>query len=244
MLNVVRLSNGWEVRVRPVPPTANFKWEATHIKLPKKPGKPVAVITSKLTGHTETPDALPESKEWNAWLAEMMLWEEEVENIQQSASSDEMHFAFDYACVDWRNPDQGVEEWIEDPPDGWEIPRALIKHEVENADSDMRMAFINYCLIEVPEDHNVIRRWMYPVGEDSTAPISESEVERVLASFQDGMASGWKLGGDLGSTARPGTRQTEVVGIRKRDVHSEGKKANTGWLVRLFKRLTHHNDGS
>jgi len=92
----ITLGNGWEVQARPVPPHATYVWQQIHIPTPNKPSRPMVELVSEVTGHTEIVPALPDSDEWDAWVEQIKVWNDAVQEItHQDKNERDGHFRLD-----------------------------------------------------------------------------------------------------------------------------------------------------
>jgi hypothetical protein len=183
---------------------------------------------SNLTGHEETVEALPETKEYDAYLYEMMLWEEECRRIREDLALSETDFSYDYAILGWR--EMGSEEWKSEAPDDWQPSGAYGRHGVELSDI-RRLTFIFDELLDTADKMDAVREVAFPVGDADTSPITEEEVRAVLDTFPVGSTGD---GGSVGGTARAGRGGHQDVGVRKRDADGRRKRPLTRWLVRML----------
>lgn len=208
------LNNGWEVRVRCVPPTASYRWQEAHITRPPRPPRPVVRIKAKADGHVEEVPALPDSTEWNIWVQQMAEWELKCEELHQEVMDQETDFSFDYALVAWRSAGGvgDVEEWTREVPEGWEFPQALITHGAAKPNNDNPvMDFINYELLNTGETRDIIRPLAFPgAGEADTSPVTQAEVEAALRSFRSPMGAPRAAGDMDDSTTSPNDRDQDV----------------------------------
>lgn len=239
-LTIVQLVGEWEVQVTPVPPQASFRWSKHHVKYPPKPYRPMVEIRSKLLPEGAPPEivpALPESPEWNGWLEEMKIWQEECEHIREEMAPKEMEFSLDYAVKGWRK--KGSEdEWLAEPPDGWLPSEALERHGIEDGLS-VRLSFIYYELLAHPQNFDLIMAAAFPKGERDTSLISEEEVDAALSKFRSGGGMSGSAG-HVGTNAGTGTQVRGAQGadehVRRGNVSSRRKGTIARWLVRTFQR--------
>jgi len=221
-----------EALVRPVPPTATVHWQKSHLDIPDKPARPMAEVTSKLDGHTEVHPALPDSEEWDAWIAEMQQWYEEAERIQEEHSHEQLEYHLDYAIVGWREAGSD-DNWQKMPPEDWEPPDVLRRHNVPIPD-DMRVAYLMYVVLDTPWKMNVVAEAAWRSSSDperDVSPITEKEVSAVLDKFRGGDEDS---GGDMGSSSRGRGKRSPNDRIRSRDVKGRGAGERSGLLVRLI----------
>jgi len=230
-----------EVLVRPVPPTASVHWQKAHVRLPKKPSRPMQEITSKLDGHTEIVPALPDSDEWNAWVLKMQDWYAQVDDIREEHIQDQMQFYMDYAILGWRNADS-QDEWQEMPDEEWEIPAALTRHGVDSI-NDKRVAYIMYAILDENWKVQAVASKAWPEGRDAErddSPVTREEVAAVLDKFPGrDEDSGRPMDASAGGTR---VRRADER-IRTRDAASRGNCRRPGFLVRALKRLSGDTDG-
>lgn len=240
---IVQLSNQLEALVCPVPPHASFKWQKAHIHYPDKPGRPMVMLKSELTGHSETASALPESAEWNVWAQEMEIWRAECETLRMAAANDEMDFSIDYAVVGWRVCGSD-DEWTIEPPDDWQPRGALDRHGIPVDESKRRIGFIYLELLERPEDHTAVLSAAFPEGELDTSPVTEEEVSAVAGKFRAGDGVSRTAGSVGGRTGVGGREPHPNVTVRTRDAGGKQKSSIARRLVQLFKRSKDSHGGS
>jgi len=228
-VTVVSLSNDWEVQVRPVPPTATFKWEKANLNLPPKPGRPMATYTSELDGHIETVPALPDSKEWKEWELKMLTWREECDVLREDALYDESDYSIDYAIVAFRKKEEGP--WLIEPPAEWKVPEAMSRHGADDFDC-RRLAFIQLELLEFQPDYEKLHAVMFPVGEQSTAPVIKEEIRAALERFPSGDGGAAR---SLGASAGFSSRGHKDVNVRTGDASGGQKASIARRVVFLFK---------
>lgn len=221
-----------EALVRTVPPTATVHWQRAHLDIPNKPGRPMVELTSKLDGHTEIVPALPKSEEWDAWVAEMQEWYDEVDRIQEEKSYSQLEYHLDYALVGWR--DAGSDnEWELDPPDDWNPPNVLERHGIDVTD-DRRLAYILYVVLDEPWKINTVAEKAWRESKDpehDASPITQKEISAVQDKFRSGDADTRRHVGSASGSR--GSRNSDER-IRTRDAQGRQHGARSGFLVRLI----------
>lgn len=224
----------WEALVCVVPPSASYRFQR-KLTLPAKPTRPMATYPT-ITGVDETVEALPETKEYNAWLAEMEIWTEERDRAETENAIYGSEFAYDYALLAWRR--LGEKVWLEQPPEDWQLPGAYARHDVEVSDN-MRLEFIVNVLLNTDERLVAAREVMYPARlgtERDTSPIKREEVVAAVASFPAGDAVSGATGRVGASAGEGAKREREDEQPRSRVTGGRSKSNKSGFMARLFSR--------
>lgn len=164
---IKQLSSGYEVEVRPVPPTAYLDVEMEFTRNHPPPQKPrVNVVSAKsVAGHVEQVEELAsvmDSPEYQDYQHQLELRDMELRAAK-------INFAYNYAVVRWHKQD---EAWIEETPDDW-VPDDLIPDKT----SPKRTIFIKYELIQSLEDDRAVS------NPHQVAPLTEEEVAAALKGF-------------------------------------------------------------
>jgi len=221
----ITLGNGWEVQARPVPPHATYVWQQIHIPTPNKPSRPMVELVSEVTGHTEIVPALPDSDEWDAWVEQIKVWNDAVQEIRIKTRTNEMAFSLDYSIIAFKHqglyPDNG---WMKEPPDDWSAPDVYIEQCTQDGvdtqtQNSRRMQFINLELLERSIFIDEVSRIAFPMGDADTSPVREEEIRAVLEKFRagDGVSN---PSGSVDNDTRTEDRTREDESVLTRDVDS------------------------
>ena len=165
MNTVIRqLSSGYEVEVRPVPPTAYLDIEMEFTRNHPPLRKPT-IKAQSVAGHTEEIAAALDSPEYQDYQHQAELREMELRAAK-------INFAYNYAVMRWCVDENGG-EWYVDPPDNWKPDPSI-----PDKTSSRRILFIKYELVQTLADDRAISN---PI---ETAPITVQEVDAAEAGFR------------------------------------------------------------
>lgn len=171
---IKKLSSGYEVEVRPVPPTAYLDVEMQFTR-DNPPLRKPTIKAQSVAGHTEEIAAALDSQEYQDYEHALALRDMELRAAK-------INFAYNYAVVRWRHVflpeetkagDSLLGPWYDTPPDEWKPDRAI-----PDKTSDKRTLFIKYELIQILDDDRAIS------NPHQTAPMTEEEIAAALAGFQ------------------------------------------------------------
>jgi hypothetical protein len=139
------------------------------------PPPPTIDVSVRKGTATETVDARPGSPEYDAWWAEC----QEVDRAREKHQST---FAYDYGVKEWKHPEWTLNQWTDQPPEGWEIDPIILEYELGTTDVKPRLQFVMFTLIQSPRDLLQINQVLY---SGDTEPVMEAEVGAAEDSFQD-----------------------------------------------------------
>lgn len=173
MNTVIRkLSSGYEVEVRAVPPTAYLDVEMEFIRNHPPLAKPT-IRAQSVAGHTEEIAASLDSPEYQAYQHQAELRDMELRAAK-------INFAYNYAVVQWRKVPEaeskaaGLQyDWTNDAPFSWVPDKSIL-----DKTSNKRTLFIKYELIQTLDDDRAIS------SPFAVAPMTEEEVDAALAGFR------------------------------------------------------------
>lgn len=159
-----QLSQGAEVKLRPVPP---YLFGELHAELPLPPIYPKIVLTSP-AGAEEAP-ALPDSDEYKEYRKKQREWE-----ILRNRKL--VDFTLDYGVVSWKLPDE--DHWRSTPPENWAPDPVLVQWGLVKEAENLRVLFIKQLLIVTDHDMNIVDQIC---GGIKT--LSEEEIQAALVPF-------------------------------------------------------------
>ena len=165
---IKQLSSGYEVEVRPVPPTAYLDVEMEFARNHPPPQKPKVSVKS-VAGHTEEIASAMDSPEYQAY-------EHQIELRDMELRAAKINFAYNYAVVRWREyPVDGNKagEWQTNVPNTWQPDPSIL-----DKTSDKRIIFIKYELIATLDDDREVSL------TKKVAPMNEEEVATALKGFR------------------------------------------------------------
>jgi hypothetical protein len=164
-----KLSSGWEVRLRPVPPLA----QSAVLDMSKYVHPPAPMQEVK-TGKDK------KSVEYVSYgpnHPEMIAWHRECGRLDQRQFEDGTEFSYSYGVHSWRE-DGG--EWLTKPPKDWEIDPAFVSMLQDDDEFHRRLAFIKTELILSPDDLAEVQRTLY-----SVQPVKGADLDVVEQLFRD-----------------------------------------------------------
>ncbi len=170
----ITLRDGTVVRCRPVPAYATTQVVSQFMDPPLP-----TVGQKSAAGHTEYHAAEIGSPGW-------LKYDEERLAIQKQRVYASRALDYDYGVLKWAYEiaDGVLADWVSEPPEGWQFPKALAKHGVESTD-DRRTDYIAFELLADAADHDAFQR---AIGDK--AELTPSEVEDALRSFPRDVARG------------------------------------------------------
>jgi len=157
-IRVVKLSSGYEVKVRPVPPHASVAVMEQY----EYPDAPTERVESA-AGHTEE---LPVPKD----SPEMKVYQAECKRIYTESKKTAKKFLLDYAVVEWKD-EIG---WRTEPHQDWTLDPVLVRHGVKPSDN-RRVDFIRYELIADNADLDLIYGMRLSVTPEAAIKAAEAQ---------------------------------------------------------------------
>jgi hypothetical protein len=164
-IRIVKLSSGYEVKVRPVPPHASVAVMEQY----EYPDAPTEKVQSA-AGHTEE---LPAPKD----SSEMKVYQAECNRIYKESKKAAKDFLLDYAVIAWRDSGESDPingEWQYEPSQVWELDPVLIRHGVKPSDN-RRVDFIRYELITDNADLDLIYGMRLSVTPEAAIKAAEAQ---------------------------------------------------------------------
>lgn len=176
-----RLSNGFVVRVRSVPPMSVTDVLRTRPDLADPP--PPMTEVESVAGGTQKVPSRPGEEAYTAWFME----KDRIEKLRDQFQED---FAWDYGIVDWKAP--GEKTRSSQPPKDWELDPVLSFYGMEprGGPRGRRVDYIRYEIFQTAKDTVEAQKVMY--GSDLTI----EEVDAAEAMFPGNEVRE----GDTGST--------------------------------------------
>lgn len=167
------LSSGWRVRCRKVPPMA-FQGAVEKADFWYPPPPRIKVKTVAGEEEVAAPDESPEATAYfNA-----------CRTIDHKRESYQGWFIFDMGVVAWAEDREGdipEEDWMTEPPEGWEVD-PIIAEWVDELPPKPRVQFISYELIRTGDDFNVINNATLLPDQE---PLRAGEVQAAEDFFRD-----------------------------------------------------------
>lgn len=163
MSNLVekKLSSGWEVRVRPVPPLAGA--EVLDMSRYIHPPVPMQEVETKVS---------TEYVSYAASHPEMWEWRQKCEKLDEQQFEDKKAFAYHYGVHSWRRDGK---KWLTEPPEGWEVDSAFVKLLYDGSALYRRLAFIKTELALSPDDVTKIQEVIYSIRSVSSDDMDAIE---------------------------------------------------------------------
>ncbi len=193
MTTELKLSGGYTVRVRSMPPyIAQQMFFRAQQALPPEPERPRVEVKS-VAGHVEEMPAPESSPEWEAWREQRRLWYAECARIIEEQDQLNANFVLDYAVVEWRPPSirwrrlswwlmrvvGGDPGWQCEPHETWMRPAVLARHGLDMDSDNQRLDFIRCVLVETVEDMQRLTN----LATGRMASLREEEVDAAFAGF-------------------------------------------------------------
>lgn len=114
-----------DVRVRAVGPHIHRHFRAKmDADIPPAPERPTKDVETK-DGRIEQVEVGRDDERYAAWIEALEEWEAERLRTRTEYAMNWNDLVEDYAVVAWRW--RGADEWIDQPPDGWEHSEALTR---------------------------------------------------------------------------------------------------------------------
>jgi len=157
-VKIVKLSSGYEVKVRPVPPHASVAVMEQY----EYPDAPTEKVKSA-AGHEEELPAPEDSPEMKAYHAK-------CNKIYKESKNAAKEFLLDYAVIAWND---GA-DWMTEPPEDWALDPVLIRHGVKPSDN-RRVDFIRYELIADNADLDLIYGMRLSVTPEAVIKAAEAQ---------------------------------------------------------------------
>lgn len=162
----LKLTSGWTVRCRPVPPLAQTgAMDGLGLHYPPPP----KISVKTVTGEEET-DAPEESEEYVAYF-------EACGKVDEARERKGRDFTYAYGVREWS---EDGKKWLKEPPKGWKPDPILV--EAIGDVGDRRTAFIMYELIVSAKDLKDVNGIILFTGLDL---LKVQEVESAEDFFQD-----------------------------------------------------------
>lgn len=175
MTENVTLKDGTVLQCRPVPPHAAIAIHSEY-NLPQPPALPMKQQPSK-AGHSEPLPIGPGDEGWDEFREARDEWQVEYQRIKDEISKRESEFVLDFSIVAWKR--LGDDEWQTDPPEDWEFPAVLLRHEITPS-SNLRLDYIKYELLQSADDIYA----MQEVAVGNTHPLTREEVDASRGKFR------------------------------------------------------------
>ena len=168
----VKLSNGWRVRCRQVPPLA-FRGLMDKPEFWYPPPPVVEVKVQKGT-KTETVPA-PEGS------AEYLEYGNAIRDIERAKDLYLRQFCYAYGVTEWVKG--AGTKWNQEPPKNWELD-SMLAEALGISDIPARTAFIMYELLATPTDLEAVDDAILNTDQE---PLKGGEVKAAEDSFQGDM---------------------------------------------------------
>lgn len=157
-VRIEKLSSGYEVKVRLVPPHASVAVMEQY----EYPDAPTEKAQSA-AGHQEEFPAPKDSPEMKAYQVE-------CNRIYKESKKAAKEFLLDYAVIEWRDEIS----WRTEPHQNWELDPVLVRHGVKPSDN-RRVDFIRYELIADNADLDLIYGMRLSVTPEAAIKAAEAQ---------------------------------------------------------------------
>jgi hypothetical protein len=165
----VKLSSGWRVRCRVVPPLA-FRglMDKPEFWYPPPPVVEIKVQKGKATETVPAPEGSPEYVEYHNAIRE----------LERKKDEQMRWFCYSYGVVEWVRG--AGTKWSKEPPKNWEVDKTLVEM-LDVGDMPRRTAFIMYELIAFADDLVTVDGAILKSDQE---PLKGGEVQAAEDSFQ------------------------------------------------------------